>query len=409
MTDKSSPKPGPLSGLKVIELAHVMAGPACGRMLSDLGADVIKLERPGGEDSRHMAPPYLGTDSAAYVMMNRGKRDICIDLKTATGKRAFLDLIQDADILIENFRKGTMDRLGFGFDAMHELNPRLIFCEISGYGRTGPMADEGGFDLMAQAMAGLMSFTGEGPGRPPVKVGAPVGDIGAGLLATIGVLAAIEERHRSGLGQRVDTSLFEAALFQTLWQSAIYLASGDVPHAMGSAHPLDGPYQAFKTKDDWIVIGAANQANWLRLLRVLDAEHLAEDPRFLENPDRMQNLAQLVETLTPIFEQNDAKSWLDKLAGGSVPAAPILSIDKVLNHPQALAREMVVDIEHPELGPTKTLGLPIKFSRTPGKVDGVVSPKLGEHAREVLRAAGWADDEIEQAFKDGALSVQNGA
>lgn len=404
MSDKRVAKQGPLSGLKVIELAHVMAGPACGRMLSDLGADVIKLERPGGEDSRHMAPPYLGSDSAAYVMMNRGKRDICVDLKTPMGKRALLDLIKDADILIENFRKGTMDRLGLGFEELHALNPRLIFCEISGYGRTGPMADEGGFDLMAQAMSGLMSFTGEGPGRPPVKVGAPVGDIGAGLLATIGVLAAVEERHRSGLGQRVDTSLFEAALFQTLWQSAIYLASGDVAQAMGSAHPLDGPYQAFKTQDDWIVIGAANQANWLRLLRVMNAEVLADDPRFLENPDRMRNLAELVETLTPIFEQDSAQSWLHRLADGNVPAAPILSMDKVLSHPQALARDMVVDVTHPELGHTKTIGLPIKFSRTPGKVEGVTSPLLGEHAREVLRNAGWAESDIEQAFEEGALS-----
>lgn len=404
MTDTTNSKPGPLSGLKVIELAHVMAGPACGRMLSDLGADVIKLERPGGEDSRHMAPPYLGTDSAAYVMMNRGKRDICVDLKTATGERAFLDLVKDADILIENFRKGTMDRLGFGFDALHALNPRLIFCEISGYGRTGPMADEGGFDLMAQAMAGLMSFTGEGPGRPPVKVGAPVGDIGAGLLATIGILAAVEERHRSGLGQRVDTSLFEAALFQTLWQSAIYLASGDIPRAMGSAHPLDGPYQAFQTKTDWIVIGAANQANWLRLLSVLDAEHLASDPRFLENPDRMNNLAELVETLNPIFAQLDAPTWLEKLAQGGVPAAPILSMDQVLQHPQTVARDMVVEVAHPDLGQTKTLGLPIKFSRTPGKVQGVASPRLGEHARSVLHNAGWSDHEIDQAFKEEALS-----
>ena len=218
MTDQTSAKPGPLSGLRVLELAHVMAGPACGRMLADLGADVIKLERPGGEDSRHMAPPWLGTDSAAYVMMNRNKRDICIDLKTPEGKRAFLDLAKSADVVIENFRKGTMERLGIGYDTVKALNPKIIYC------------------------------------------------------ATIGVLAALNERQRSGLGQRVDTSLYEAALFQTLWQSAIYLADGGVPQAMGSAHPLDGPYQAFETADRWIVIGAANQANWLRLVKVITAE-----------------------------------------------------------------------------------------------------------------------------------------
>ncbi|MEM1390032.1 MAG: CoA transferase [Pseudomonadota bacterium] len=404
MSDQTQKKPGPLSGLKVIELAHVMAGPACGRLLSDLGADVIKLERPGGEDSRHMAPPYLGSDSAAYVMMNRGKRDICVDLKTETGKRILLDLVKDADILIENFRKGTMDRLGLGYERLSTLNPRLIYCEISGYGRSGPMADEGGFDLMAQAMAGLMSFTGESPERPPVKVGAPVGDIGAGMLATIGVLAALQERQISGQGQRVDTSLFEAALFQTLWQSAIYLASGDVPQAMGSAHPLDGPYQAFETGDDWIVIGAANQANWMRLIKVMEVETLGTDQRFIDNPARMTNLAALIDELTPVFKTDTAESWLKRLADGGVPAAPILSMDKVLSHPQTLARNMIVDVQHFELGHTKTLGLPIKFSRTPGQVRDVQTPRLGEHAREVLREAGWSDADIDRAFMENAIS-----
>lgn len=403
MTDPSLRTQGPLSGLRVIELAHVMAGPACGRMLADLGADVIKLERPGGEDSRHMAPPWLGSDSAAFVMMNRNKRDMCIDLKTPAGKRAFLDLAATADVVIENFRKGTMERLGIGYDTLNARNPRLIYCEISGYGRTGPMADMGGFDLMAQAMSGLMSFTGEGPGRPPVKVGAPVADIGAGMMATIGVLAALHERQSSGLGQRVDTSLYEAALFQTLWQSAIYLAGGGVPEAMGSAHPLDGPYQAFKTADRWIVIGAANQANWLRLIEAIGADHLASDTRYATNPDRMRNLAELVADLEPIFKTRSADQWLAILQDGNVPAAPILSMDGVATHPQAIARDMFVDVTQPDLGAVRTLGLPIKLSRTPGRVAGAASPKLGEHAIEILREAGWTQEEIDQAFAEGAF------
>ena len=409
MSTAKTNKEGPLAGLVVIELAHVMAGPACGRLLADLGADVIKLERPGGEDSRHMAPPYLGSDSAAFVMMNRNKRDICVDLKTETGKRILLDLVQRADIVIENFRKGTMERLGLGYSRLSELNPRLIYCEISGYGRTGPMADEGGFDLMAQAMSGLMSFTGEGPGRPPVKVGAPVADIGAGMLATIGVLAALHERERSGIGQRVDTSLFEAALFQTLWQSAIYLAGGGVPEAMGSAHPLDGPYQAFETEDGWIAVGAANQANWLRLVKVLAAEHLAEDERYRDNPARMQNLSALVGDLAPLFRQQSSEAWLGALARGHVPAAPILSMDRVVSHIQTLARDMVVPVEHSELGRVQTLGLPIKLSRTPGRVTGAGAPRLGEHAREVLAEAGWSAQDIEAAFRDGALESSSEA
>lgn len=396
-------KPGPLSGLRVIELAHVMAGPACGRLLADLGADVIKLERPGGEDSRHMAPPWLGSDSAAYVMMNRNKRDICVDLKTDAGRRAFLDLARTADVVIENFRKGTMERLGIGYDTLDALNPALIYCEISGYGRTGPMADEGGFDLMAQALSGLMSFTGEGPGRPPVKVGAPVADIGAGMLATIGILAALHERKASGKGQRVDTSLYEAGLFQTLWQSAIYLASGEVPKAMGSAHPLDGPYQAFETSDGWIAVGAANQANWLRLVKVLGAEALADDPRYGDNPARMRHLDALVADLSGRFAARSSADWLAVLADGGVPAAPILAMDEVVTHPQALARDMFVKVSHPELGETVTLGLPVKLSRTPGKVEGTASPTLGQHAAEVLREAGWSDADIRAAFESGAL------
>ncbi|MEM6536909.1 MAG: CoA transferase [Pseudomonadota bacterium] len=403
MSEQGTPKFGPLSGLRVIELAHVMAGPACGRMLADLGADVIKLERPGGEDSRHMAPPWLGADSAAYVMMNRNKRNVCVDLKTAEGKRAFLDLVKDADVVIENFRKGTMERLGIGYDTVSALNPKIIFCEISGYGRTGPMENDGGFDLMAQAMSGLMSFTGEGPGRPPVKVGAPVADIAAGMMATIGVLAALNERQHSGLGQRVDTSLYEAALFQTLWQSAIYLAGGGVPKAMGSAHPLDGPYQAFETADRWIVVGAANQANWLRLTKAMGADHLADDPRYKDNPARMTHLADLVSDLATIFRSRPSEDWLSILADGNVPAAPILSMEEVVNHPQALAREMFVDVTHPELGAVKTLGLPIKLSRTPGRVEGATSPKLGQHAAEVLREAGWSEADIQHAFEQGAF------
>ncbi|MEM7458549.1 MAG: CoA transferase [Pseudomonadota bacterium] len=403
MTSETKLRSGPLSGLRVIELAHVMAGPACGRLLADLGADVIKLERPGGEDSRHMAPPWLGTDSAAYVMMNRNKRDVCIDLKTRAGKQAFLDLARTSDVVIENFRKGTMERLGIGYEALSTANPGLIYCEISGYGRTGPMASDGGFDLMAQAMSGLMSFTGEGPGRPPVKIGAPVADIGAGMLATVGVLAALREREQSGEGQKVDTSLYEAALFQTLWQSAIHLADGSVPEALGSAHPLDGPYQAFQTADRWIVVGAANQANWLRLTKAIDAEHLAEDARYADNPARMKHLADLVADLEPIFRSRSSADWLGTLEAGGVPAAPILSMDEVASHPQALAREMFVDIRHPELGEIRTLGLPIKLSRTPGKVEGTQSPRLGQHAAEVLREAGWSKEQIEAAFAEGAV------
>jgi crotonobetainyl-CoA:carnitine CoA-transferase CaiB-like acyl-CoA transferase len=400
---KGAERHGPLNGLKVIELAHVMAGPTCGRLLADLGADVIKVERPGGEDSRHMAPPWIGGDSAAYVMMNRNKRNIAIDLKQPDGRRAFLDIARDCDVVIENFRKGTLERLGLGFDVLEQRNPRLILCSISGYGRSGPLADDGGFDLMAQAMSGLMSFTGESADRPPVKVGAPVADIGAGMLATIGVLAALQERERSGRGQQIDTSLYEAGIFYTLWQSAIYLAGGGVPRPIGSAHPLDAPYQAFATSDGWIVVGAANQANWLRLIAAVDAPELGADPRFADNPSRMANLATLVAVLGEIFAAKPSAVWLEILAQHNVPVAPILAMDAVAHHPQALAREMFVPIDHHQCGSQQTVGLPIKFSRTPGRVAGSRCSRLGQDAAEILREAGWPESDIAAAFASRAI------
>jgi crotonobetainyl-CoA:carnitine CoA-transferase CaiB-like acyl-CoA transferase len=369
-----------------------------------MGAEVIKLERPGGEDVRRMAPPYLGSDSAAFVMMNRNKKDICLDLKAPAGLRAFLALADRADIIIENFRKGAMERLGLGYDSLSKRNPRLIYCEISGYGRTGPMAEEGGYDLMAQAASGLMSITGEGPGRPPVKVGAPVADISAGLLATIGVLAALEERRRSGRGQQVDTSLFEAGIFQTLWQSAIHFATGDTPLPLGSAHPLDAPYQAFEAADGWLVVGAANQANWLRLLRAIERPDLQANPRFASNPARMNNLEALVEALVPVFRVRPVNDWMAILKEHNVPAAPIASIADMARDPQAAGRGMIADCHHHELGRVATLGLPIKFSRTPGGIRSGV-PRLGEHTREALQEAGLDDNTIETAIAETRSSL----
>ena len=255
---------GPLAGLKVIELAHVMAGPTCGLMLADMGADVIKVETlPDGDDTRRSIPPTIDGESAAYMMMNRNKRAIAVDFKRREGQEIGRRLLASADVVIENFRKGTMERLGLGYDTLREINPALIYCEVSGFGRTGPYAERGGFDLIAQSMSGLMSITGEGPGRAPVKCGAPVTDITAGILAAMGVLAAYTHRLKTGQGQRVDASLFEAGIVHTYWQSAIALATGTAPGPLGSAHPLSAPYQAFETADGWITIGAANQANWL--------------------------------------------------------------------------------------------------------------------------------------------------
>ncbi|MFQ5784629.1 MAG: CaiB/BaiF CoA transferase family protein [Alphaproteobacteria bacterium] len=394
---------GPLAGLKVIELAHIMAGPCCGLMLADLGADVIKVEKaPAGDDSRRFLPPDIDGEAAAFLMMNRNKRGIVVDLKTEGGRQVVRRLLADADVVIENYRKGTMEKFGLGYETLRAANPRLIYCEISGFGRTGPYAERGGFDLIAQGMSGLMSITGEAPGRPPVKCGAPVSDITAGILAAMGVLAACVERQRSGEGQRVDTSLFEAGIVHTYWQSAICLATGVAPGPMGSAHPLNAPYQAFETADGWITVGAANQANWLKLLAAIETPALNDDPRFATPEKRMANRPALVETLTAILRRRPSGEWLARLEAAGVPAGPVLDVGEMHRDPQTKARAMVTEAPHSRLGSVKTIGPPVKLSRTPGSIVRG-APVLGEHTRAVLADYGYANDEIERLIAEGAV------
>lgn len=393
---------GPLAGMKVIELAHIMAGPVCGLMLADMGADVIKVEKPDGDDSRRFVPPQIEGESAAYMMMNRNKRGIALNLKDPQAKEALHRLLESADVVIENYRMGTMERLGLGYEDLRKINPRLIYCEISGFGRTGPYAQRGGFDLIAQGMSGLMSITGEGPGRPPVKTGAPVSDITAGILAAMGVSAAYARALQTGIGQKVDTSLFEAGITQTYWQSAIAFATGVAPGPMGSAHPLNGPYQAFQTADGWINIGAANQRNWLRFLDVIGAPELNDDPRFASNYDRMQHLEVLAEVLTTDLRKQPTAVWLERMEAAGLPAGPVLDILQMHADPQAQARDMIVDVAHPVAGQVKTLGHPIKFGDTPATITRA-APTLGQNSREVLLEYGYQADEIAQMIASGAV------
>jgi crotonobetainyl-CoA:carnitine CoA-transferase CaiB-like acyl-CoA transferase len=397
--------PGPLAGLKVIDLSHVMAGPTCSMLLADMGADVIKVEKmPGGDDARRMVPPTIGPESAAFLIMNRNKRGLALDLKTPGGRRILSRLLQDADVLIENYRRGTMEKMGFGYEAMRQTNPKLVYCSISGFGRTGPYADRGGFDLVTQGMSGLMSITGEGPGHPPMKVGPPITDITAGILACVGILAALHARESKGCGQMVDTSLFEAGIVHTYWHSAICFATGQAPTALGTAHPLNGPYQAFEASDGWITVGAANQANWLRLVEALEAPELGKDPRFATNPDRMRNLPALADALTAIFKRRASAEWLRRLEKAGVPAGPVLDVAQMHRDPQALAREMIVETNHPKAGLVKAIGLPIKFSETPGKVQRA-APLFGQDTRDVLREHGFSDREIDEFAAEGAIEM----
>ncbi|MBX9592150.1 MAG: CoA transferase [Hyphomonadaceae bacterium] len=400
----ANPSQGPLAGMRVLDLSHVMAGPVCALMLADMGADVIKIERiPVGDDSRQMLTPSIQGESAAFMMMNRNKRGLALDLKKPKGQEVLKRLVRDADALIENYRKGTMEKFGLGYDVLKGVNPGLIYCEISGFGRTGPLASQGGFDLVTQGMSGLMSITGEGPGRPPVKVGAPITDITAGLLACIGINAAYAHKLKTGQGQRVDTSLFEAGIIQTYWQSAIAFATGVSPGPLGSAHPLSAPYQAFETRDGWITLGTSNQKTWGQFLAILDAPEVAGDPRFSDNAGRMANLPALVAALTSRFKHRTTAEWLALLEKAGVPAGPVLSVREMHAHPQTQARDMVPTVAHTTAGRVQTLGLPIKFSGTPGAI-ARGAPVYGEHGREILAQAGYKPAEIDALVAENVIA-----
>ncbi|HET8875962.1 MAG TPA: CoA transferase [Casimicrobiaceae bacterium] len=400
----ASPHPGPLRGMRVLELAQIMAGPTCGMLLADMGADVVKVEKlPGGDDARGYREPRVNGVSAPFMMLNRNKRGIALDLKLPAGRDVLLRMARDADVLTENFRRGTLEKLGLGYDVLSAINPGLIYCAISGYGRNGPAADKGGFDLIAQGFAGLMSITGE-PGGPPVKTGNSVADINAGILAATGILAAYVHRLRTGLGQVVDTSLMEAALQQTYWHAAIYFATGESPGPAGSAHLLTAPYQAFHTRDGWINIGGANQANWERIALVLGHPEWREDPRFATNSARMANLPALVDAMNAMLATRTNAQWIAAFDAAGVPVGPVHTIGEALEHPQTLAREAVVALAHPQAGSTKALGCPLHFSRTPTSITRP-APMLGEHTRELLHEYGYDDGEIDVLAAQGVVAT----
>ena len=387
-----------LKGIRVLELAQIMAGPTCGLLLADLGAEVIKIEKtPFGDDTRNFLPPDIKGESAAFMMMNRNKKGIVLNLKDKDGIEIFKRMIKNSDVVLENFRKGTLDKLGVGYDVISKINPKIILCEISGYGRTGPYADKGGFDLVAQGMSGLMSITGESKEKPPMKVGAPITDITAGLLAASGILAAIIHRNKTGEGQKVDTSLFEAGIVHTYWQSAIAGATGESPGPLGSAHPLTAPYQAFKTKDKWITIGASNQNTWLKLIKAIDREDLQENEKFSSNLNRKKNLTELVEILTTVLSKKTSSEWLKIFDNNGFPCGPINSITDMFKDPQTIDRQMILEVDNKKAGKSKAIGMPIKFSKS--KIEkSKGAPNLGEHTKEIMINFGYKEKEIEDFY-----------
>ena len=393
---------GPLAGMRVLELAQIMAGPTCGMMLADMGADVVKVEKlPGGDDARAYREPRVNGVSAPFMILNRNKRGIALNLKTEQGRQILLRMVKDADVLTENYRRGTLEKLALGYDVLSAVNPGLIYCAVSGYGRDGPMGDKPGFDLIAQGFSGLMSVTGE-PGRPPVKTGNSIADINAGILAVAGITAAYVHKLKTGEGQVVDTSLIEAAIQQTYWQAAIYFATGESPGPTGSAHLLTAPYQAFQASDGWVNIGGANQGNWERIAHALGHPEWLDDPRYASNSARMENMQVLVESINAVVATRTKAEWIAVFDAAGVPVGPVNTVGEALSHEQTLARRMVVDLLHPQAGATKALGCPIHFSKTPTRIDRP-APMLGEHSRELLREYGYSDAEIDGFVANGVI------
>lgn len=376
-----------LAGVRVVDLTQVMAGPFCTMLLGDLGADVIKVEPPAGDLSRSMGGDRLrmkGRDRAPFLALNRNKRSVVLDLKTQDDLVRLFTLIRSADVLVENFRPGVAARLGLGYETLQPLHPALVYASISGFGQSGPYADRPGFDLIAQGMAGIMSVTGA-PGGEPVKAGVPVSDLAAGLYAALGILAALAERARTGTGQRVESSLFEAALGLSVWEATEYWATGDAPSALGSAHRLSAPYQAVRAADGWLTVAALTTAHWEALCGVLGCPGLIADPRFDTNARRLANRAALAEAMEEALAGGSVEQWVSRLLAAGVPAGPIHDYAQVFADPHTSARRMVETVEHPVEGPVRTLGFPVRLSRTPPEVRRA-PPLLGQHTGEVLAA-----------------------
>ena len=394
---------GPLAGIRVLDLTRVLAGPYCTMFLGDLGAEVVKVEQPGvGDDTRGWGPPFAGGESAYFLCTNRNKKSLTVDFKSAEGTALVRKLTARADVLIENFRPGAMERLGLGDKELRATNPRLVYASLSGFGADGPMADIPGYDLIVQAWGGLMSITGTAESGP-LKVGVAIIDLVAGLMLGKSIVAALYAREKIGIGQKIDTSLLEAEVAALINAGSNYLIGGKVPGRWGNAHPTIVPYQSFQTADSFLVLGAASEAIWKRLCPALGHGELADDPRFAKNADRVEHRQELIALLAAIFLTRTTTEWVAALTEADVPCAPVQTIDQVFAAPQVLHRNMLVEVEHPTAGTVKLAGIPVKFSATPASVR-LPPPLLGQHSEDVLSSwLGMSIEEIENLKRKSVL------
>ena len=393
---------GPLEGLRVVELARTLAGPYCGMMLADMGAEVIKVEQPGvGDETRGYSPPEMNGESTYYLSLNRNKKGITANLKSKEGQRIVKELVKKSDILIENFRYGAMEKFGLDYEKLKEINPRLIYCAVTAFGRTGPMKSEPGYDLLLQGFGGIMSVTGEANGLP-MRVGFSIVDLTTAIYASNAILLALLVREKTGRGQYVETSLMESIISLQCYHAQGVFATGQPPGRFGTGHPNIVPYQVFETKDNYIIIAVPNDWLWKKMCSAIGMEDLMDDPRFATNASRVAHRDLLISSMLKVTKAQSASDILERLHQAGVPSGPVNDISQALAHPQVAHRDMIQEVQHPTIGPLKLLGLPMKLAETPGSIR-MPPPLLGQHTIEVLKGLGYGDQEIQHLRDSGTI------
>jgi len=392
---------GILKGMTVLDCSQILAGPFCSMILADMGARVIKIEKPNGGDDIRKWGPFKKGESVGFMNLNRNKESIVIDFKNSEGIDAMKTLVKKSDVIIENYRTGTMEKLGLGYEDLKKLNKKIIYCSISGFGRTGPYSRRAGFDLVAQGMSGLMSITGH-PDNPPAKVGVPVADLNTGMYALSAIQAAYINLLKNDEGQYVEVSLLESALAYTVWESTGYFHNQEIAEPLGSAHRVSAPYQALKTKDGYLNVAAPNQSNWERLCEAINRNDLKDNNNFIDNTNRMKNIKELVNELEKTFKKKNRNEWIDILDDSGVPCGPINKINEVWDDPQIEFRNMKIKTVHPKIGEVDNIGVVAKFLEKPSSIRSP-SPLLGEHTEKILSDFGFSKEKIESLYQSKAI------